>query len=89
MAHHCCDCQSRAACKAAILEVTLYAFNGVPAAGGVCDGCRLPHRRPEAVRCGGVGTLLEGLLGPLDLQVPTLPIAVGGAAGGVLGAAGK
>jgi hypothetical protein len=40
---------------------------------------------------GGVGTLLDGLLGPLDLQLATvnLPITVGGAAGGVLGAAGK
>ena len=40
---------------------------------------------------GGVGTLLNGLLGDLDVQLATvnLPITVGGAAGGVLGAAGK
>ena len=37
---------------------------------------------------GGVGTLLKQLLGPLDVQLATvnLPITVGGAAGGVVGA---
>jgi hypothetical protein len=40
---------------------------------------------------GGVGTLLDQLLGPLDLQLATvianLPITVGGAAGGAVGTA--
>lgn len=36
---------------------------------------------------GGVGTLLQGLLSPLDLQLANvnLPIAVGGAVGGAAG----